>query len=163
MIADLEKKDGEVLHRNQKFAPVVQLDTSTMIAQAPLHGVIGLVNDADKVLQAKMEELDKIAKTKKQEAPLRKSSGVDTFAAEMVARYERMQTIDRGLEDLQASRTETLTKHLRATLEGQPAKRVKFKLQTTNPVETAVEKKSRKDKARSTMRRVHLAACTQLC
>ena len=137
MMADLAKREGESFHRNQKFKPVVRLDTSTMIAQAPLHGVIGLVNDADKALQKKMDELDKIAKSKRQEAPLKKSNGeVDAIAAEMTARYERLRKATQSLEELQAARTQTVIKHLRATGKGQPAKGVKFKLQTTDPITT---------------------------
>ena len=67
MIADLAQINGEVYCRNQKFKPVVPLNTATMIAQAPLHGMIGLVNDADDAIHAKMKELDKIAKANSQE------------------------------------------------------------------------------------------------
>ena len=144
MMADLAQIDGKVLHRNQQFAPVVPLNTATMIAQAPLHGMIGLVNDADDALYAKMQELDKEAKTKRQEGPLKQANGkVDARAAEMDTRYRRMQLVVDSLREFQNARTESVI-DLEATIKKKPWKRVKVKL--SNPVQSQEEQQLEKEK-----------------
>ena len=143
MMADLAKIDGNVLHRNQQYAPVVSLNTATMIAQAPLHGMIGLVNDADDALYAKMQELDKKAKTKREEGPRRQSNGeVDAPAAEMDTRYRRMQLVIDSLREFQNARTSVID--LEATIKKKPWKRVKVKL--SNPVQSQEEQQLEKEK-----------------